>query len=96
MPVLGVAADTLPVACARFGGVNSVRRAATPSESLFRASPTPPRASVVIDPGPNESDARTHPGDLVMKVNYLGCRRLIEALMPKVRDGGSMVLATAP
>ena len=27
----------------------------------------------------------THPGDLVMKVNYLGCRWLIEALLPKVR-----------
>lgn len=33
----------------------------------------------------------THPGDLVMKVNYLGCRWLIEALLPKVRDGGSVV-----
>lgn len=33
----------------------------------------------------------THPGELVMKVNYLGCRRLIEGLLPKIADGGSVV-----
>ena len=33
----------------------------------------------------------THPGDVVMKVNYLGCRALIEGLLPKVVDGGAVV-----
>lgn len=33
----------------------------------------------------------THPGDLVMKVNYLGYRALMEGLTPKLRDGASVV-----
>lgn len=33
----------------------------------------------------------THPGDLVMKVNYLGCRALIEGLLPRIVDGGAVV-----
>src|ERR1700734_890849 len=33
----------------------------------------------------------THPGELVMKVNYLGCRALIEGLLPKIADGGAVV-----
>ena len=33
----------------------------------------------------------THPGELVMKVNYLGCRALIEGLAPKMVDGGAVV-----
>ncbi len=33
----------------------------------------------------------THPGDLVMKVNYLGYRALLDGLWPKVVDGGSVV-----
>jgi NAD(P)-dependent dehydrogenase (short-subunit alcohol dehydrogenase family) len=33
----------------------------------------------------------THPGDLVMKVNYLGYRALMEGLTPQLRDGASVV-----
>lgn len=33
----------------------------------------------------------THPGDLVMKVNYLGHRALLDGLWPKIVDGGSVV-----
>jgi len=33
----------------------------------------------------------THPGDVVMKVNYLGYRALLEGLLPKVANGGSVV-----
>jgi NAD(P)-dependent dehydrogenase (short-subunit alcohol dehydrogenase family) len=33
----------------------------------------------------------THPGELVMMVNYLGYRALLEGLLPKVVDGGSIV-----
>lgn len=37
----------------------------------------------------------TWPGPAVMQVNYLGGRRLIEGLMPKLADGGSVVLVSS-
>lgn len=37
----------------------------------------------------------TRPGPAVMRVNYLGGRRLIEGLLPKLADGGSVVLVSS-
>lgn len=37
----------------------------------------------------------TSPGAMVMRVNYLGGRSLIEGLMPKLFDGGSVVLVSS-
>jgi NAD(P)-dependent dehydrogenase (short-subunit alcohol dehydrogenase family) len=37
----------------------------------------------------------TWPGPAVMQVNYLGGRKLIEGLMPKLVDGGSVVLVSS-
>jgi NAD(P)-dependent dehydrogenase (short-subunit alcohol dehydrogenase family) len=39
--------------------------------------------------------AGTWPGAAVMRVNYLGGRRLIEGLMPRLADGASIVLVSS-
>lgn len=58
------------------------------------------RASAAID-GPIDGIAHvaglpgTWPGPAVLRVNYLGGRRLIEGLMPKLADGASIVLVSS-
>jgi NAD(P)-dependent dehydrogenase (short-subunit alcohol dehydrogenase family) len=58
------------------------------------------RACAAID-GPLDGIAHvaglpgTRPGPAVMRVNYLGGRRLIEGLLPKLSDGGSIVLVSS-
>jgi NAD(P)-dependent dehydrogenase (short-subunit alcohol dehydrogenase family) len=77
-----------PKSDARHLACDLADEAAIPSACAAIEGPLAGIAHVAGVPG-------TWPGPTVMRVNYLGGRRLIEGLMPKLADGASVVIVSS-